>query len=114
RDLDYAVRIVAGEIGGNNVPHDGLRLGRRRSRRNKQCAADLAQAFSWNFRHPFSSLKGASDGGSFVVRTALAHPRLSLPAGKKLVSALEKLQGSPKLIVHQRYKSKFAESLAAE
>jgi hypothetical protein len=76
---------VAGEVGGNDVPHDNLRLRGRRPRRDEQGAADLAQAFSWNFRHRFFSLKEASDSGSFVIRTALPHPRLSLMAGKKLV-----------------------------
>jgi hypothetical protein len=35
-------------------------------------------------------------------------------AGKKLISALEKLHGSPKFTVDQRYNSNLVESVAAE
>ncbi len=45
RDLDHPVRVVAGEVGGNDMPHDGLGLLGRRPRRDEQCPSDFAQAF---------------------------------------------------------------------
>ena len=45
------MRIVADEVGADDMAHDQLRLGRRRSRRLEQSLADLDQTFRGDFRH---------------------------------------------------------------
>ena len=56
RDLDDAVRIMADEVGGDDVAHDKLGLGRRRSRRLEQGLADFDQPLGERFSALFPSL----------------------------------------------------------
>ena len=51
RDLDHPVRIVADQIGADDVAHDERGLLGGRARREEQRATDLFEAFCGNFRH---------------------------------------------------------------
>ena len=51
RDLDDSVRVMAGEVGVDHMPHDDLGLFGRGARRHKQRPPDLAQPLRRNFRH---------------------------------------------------------------